>query len=289
MFDTFLNQCRLDYVGAASSPGDRAIALQEICLKIGEIKQSYVGKGGRKYSNNPDEYYNRYLLFIPMLPDDATLWTTPLCSTYFTGLDQRLRDRMLLDQFVMPRIDLLTTKSSQLAALRAVRSRAAVSYKILQDEQERMKALLSDMNQSVSRSGRSHLHVQFEDRSPSRERSPPRERYSNHNHDDRTQEYREYNGRKRPTDVYAYNSQSQAEMTISKYNDGGAPPKQENLKNLPVKVGQDGLLYPFDEESGQMSVFPLGFKGCFRCGGLDHRSRDQCPKIIWCVTKCSND
>ena len=37
---------------------------------------------------------------------------------------------------------LLPTKSSQLAALRAVQSKVAISYKILLDEMEQMRAML---------------------------------------------------------------------------------------------------------------------------------------------------
>ena len=77
-----------------------------------------------------------------------------------------------------------------------------------------------------------------------------------------------------PTGQHLYQNQSLAEQTISSYTDPG----NKNPYNLPCRPGKDGKLYPYNpQEPTYLSKFEVGFNGCFKCGGRDHRDRAHCP------------
>ena len=47
--------------------------------------------------------------------------------------------------------------------------------------------------------------------------------------------------------------------------------------NLPVHVGRDGKSYPYHQDDPTyLSRSPLGFRGCFKCGKVDHWTRNDC-------------
>ena len=80
-------------------------------------------------------------------------------------------------------------------------------------------------------------------------------------------------------DIY-YSNQSQAELTLSRYGNGGSANHQQTTRqpSLPTKRGDDGNMYPYNPEDPEyLSHFPIGFKGCFKCGKADHWSRKFCP------------
>ena len=62
-------------------------------------------------------------------------------------------------------------------------------------------------------------------------------------------------------EIYAYGQKSPAEETMQKHSS-----RVPNPTNLPVKeVG--GILYPYREDDpSYISRYPLGFRGCFKCG-----------------------
>ena len=103
--------------------------MQDICKKLSSLKQEWVLGDGKPSVDTPDELFNRTLQLATWLPDDATTWPLQLCSTYFSVLTSNLSHQMTEeDKFVMPVLHLLTTKASQLNALRSVRTSAATSF-----------------------------------------------------------------------------------------------------------------------------------------------------------------
>ena len=67
-----------------------------------------------------------------------------------------------------------------------------------------------------------------------------------------------------------------AEPTISRYEsrNGG------NEKNTHIRTRRDGQLYPYDPEHTQcLSAFPVGWQGCYKCGGSTHPNKPDSSMI----------
>jgi len=139
--DVYLNLCEQDYVG--DDLVDNALNAQEVCRKIGEIKQEWKDGSGRMKMETPDEIFNKYLQLATSLPTDALTWPIQLCSSYFAALSPDLAERMTTKVFCMPSLVMLTTKSKQLEALRAVRRQAAITLKALEEEKTRMTKIMA--------------------------------------------------------------------------------------------------------------------------------------------------
>ena len=101
--------------------------------------------------------FTMYLGLTPSLPDDTTLWTIRLCSSYFNALMNDLKDRMLSNNFKLPQPHAHTTKELELTALREVREAAVHSYKKLTDELTVMSRFLTSHNQQGNRMTGKHL------------------------------------------------------------------------------------------------------------------------------------
>ena len=98
------------------------------------------------------------------LSDDASKWTTTqLCTAYYNGLSQELRDKMDSKDFDMPNLSQLTTKQAQHDALRLVRASTSASFKVLHEEEQMMKRLLQRPNGSNPQRGRVHFTNTTED------------------------------------------------------------------------------------------------------------------------------
>ena len=85
-----------------------------------------------------------------------------------------------------------------------------------------------------------------------------------------------------------YGNNSQAEDTIANYR-GGEQYAPKPLQ-LPLRAGPEGLMYPYDpDDPDYLSIYQVGFKGCFRCGQVGHYDRAQFPlnndlkasKLFW--------
>ena len=73
-------------------------------------------------------------------------------------------------------------------------------------------------------------------------------------------------------------SESLAESTMKRYST--QPPEQLNPTNLPsCRLGPSGLMHPYREaDPDYLSIYPLGFKGCFQCGSdYWHENREDRP------------
>ena len=253
--DVYLNLCSQDYVGNALV--DTALNAQEICRRLSELRQEYRDNGGRTKVDSPDELFNKYLQLSTSLSDNAHEWPLQLCSAFFSALTPDLAERMTTDAFRMPPLTLLTTKAKQLDALRFVRGYAAISFKALEDERDRMTKMLKQMQ---TRNGG----------------APRAQNYATHGIEQQRNDGQ----------IYSYGP-SQAESTLTRYNGGAPLPPPPPPSYIPVQEDVEtklnpntGLQHPYDSTTNYMAKFPLGFRGCYACGGEDHRSSKDCPLTL---------
>lgn len=265
-FDVALALCRYDYVGSTNVI-DSTLAVQEVCKEIGSIQQEYRERNGKKNIRCPDEMYTKYLELTPSLPDDTKLWTIRLCSTYFNALMNDLKDRMLGGTFRLPPPPAQNTKDLELSALRQVREAAVVSYKKLADELSVMSKFLSNQSPTSSRLSGKHLLcaalLDNPDPVPEQAEINPQALF---------------HGGHPQGQVYKFSSVSPAETTLNRYK---SPSDRRNYtpnNDIPTRKRADGQRYPYHpDDPSFLSKFPLGFRGCYRCGRTDHFRKDRCP------------
>ena len=255
--DIYLSLCEQDYVG--EDLVDNALNAQEVCRRIGALKQEWKDVGGRTKLDTPDEIFNKYLQLSTSLPTDALSWPIQLCSSFFAALTPELAERMTTDSFRMPSLVMLTTKAKQLEALRVVRRQAALSYKSLEEERVRMAKLMKQMVQQRGGGGRGNSYVTTTTGDQEVDDNPQQE-----------QEPRVHN------QVYFQRGPSLAETTIERYK--GPAPSTESRPEVETRICRDtGLQHPYDREKDYLSKYPVGFRGCYACGKDDHRSSRECP------------
>ena len=144
------------------------------------------------------------------------------------------------DSFVMPALNQLNTKKDQIDALQIVRDKTSTAFKKLKDETDLISSIIArSSNGQARRTGN-----QFVTEDRTQPATPPAVR------NDAT-----------ASRILAYGQKSPAEETMQKYSS-----RTPNPANLPVKdVG--GVLYPYRlDDPSYISKYPLGFRGCFKCG-----------------------
>lgn len=135
--------------------------------------------------------------------------------------------------------------ASQISSFRLVRTSAVKEHKFFKEEEKRIRCLFSQINQQCQ-----HCSGNFH----------------------------QYKGDHNPNHGSLYcNNQSVAESTLQHYGSGGQ--HGDNTSNgLPTRAGPDGRQYPFNpDDSAFLSIFEVGFRGCFKRGQSDHNRREQCP------------
>ena len=244
MLDVFFQICRDDYVGGDDA-GSKGKLIHEICKSLTKLKQEYNLQGVGYKTDTPDELYSKYIGIVAGLPDDATIWSVNLCSTYYSALHNNLKDKMEESDFCMLQLNNMGTKALQIEGLRTVRTSAVTSYKDLNDEEKRIRRIFLQLQNRRQPRGDAH-------------------QYNGHQGGDQTH-----------GDLY-FSSYSQAEATLSKYGGGGT---SGGTTDTHVHEGADGKKYPFDpNEPAYVSKFPLGWTGCYKCGKEDHWKREFCPE-----------
>ena len=146
MFNVFLHICREDYVDNDGGTSTTKM-VHDICKKTVKSLMEYKCRpGNRLCTDNPDELYTKLISMAAALHEDATGWPLSLCDTYFSALVEPLKDKMDDDNFHMPSLHGLTTKTLQIGSLRTVQSTAVVSFISMADEEKRLRRLLSNTN-----------------------------------------------------------------------------------------------------------------------------------------------
>ena len=126
----------------STDPISESKMVHEVCKKISSLRMEYrAGNGNRLLRDTPDELYGKYISIVAGLPEDATKWSLTLCSTFFSALVPTLQDKMEEDNFIMPSLHSLISKTFQLRALRLVRTAAVSAYDSLFMEERRLRRL----------------------------------------------------------------------------------------------------------------------------------------------------
>jgi hypothetical protein len=247
MYDVYVRSCRSDYVGE-DVDSNHTLSTHEICKQVSTLKMRY-RENNKWKTDDPDELYRKYLDLLPGLPNNSNTWTIQIYSSYYMALTTELKDEMISDGFIMPNAaDQLGVKTKQIALLRSVRADAVRSFKGLNDKAKQMRNIMVQMG--GGRQGSSYAHYEHQEE---QEQNPPSS-----------------------GSIYQYQSKSLAESTMSRHSDPRNPP---NPLNLPTRPGKDGVPHPYRaDDPGYLSYYPLGFRGCYQCGGTDHIDRKECPK-----------
>ena len=90
--------------------------------------------GIRMLIDSPGELYNNFISIVAGLSADVVKWPLPLCNTYFPAFIVLLQNKIGDNNFCMPPLHGLTTKTLQLGSLRLLRSAAVTSFELLNDE-----------------------------------------------------------------------------------------------------------------------------------------------------------
>ena len=101
--------------------GSKRKLVHEICKIILDLRQDYTVAGKRKLTETPDELYARYISIVTGIPDDATIWSITLYSSYFLALTASLKDKMEERAFLMPPLNNIHTKATQLDGICIIR------------------------------------------------------------------------------------------------------------------------------------------------------------------------
>jgi len=83
-FDIFMVSCRSYYVGVGNRESDIQ-ATHAACKSICELRMEEK-VSGRIIVLNPDVLFSKFMEITPLLPDDASKWSTQLCSAYSNAL-----------------------------------------------------------------------------------------------------------------------------------------------------------------------------------------------------------
>ena len=108
------------------------------CANQLKIKKEWKGVNVKTVTITPDILFDTYLALSSCLPDNVSLWTTNLCDIYFTALISEVVDMLVSEKFIIPKLQLLTSKETQLNAIQSVREVESLSYKTLQEYNESM-------------------------------------------------------------------------------------------------------------------------------------------------------
>jgi hypothetical protein len=145
----FQSVIRLDYIGLHEFTSSDH--LQTTVKRIRALRLDFHAKG-KSIKGNPDMLYSKYLALIPLLPaSHVNIWGLNLFSQFWEALGEDLTRRVSkLPRYLAiykSTFDLtqMTTKASQMTALRELRSMAVECFSTLQDDRASMRDMLRDL------------------------------------------------------------------------------------------------------------------------------------------------
>ena len=245
--DIFMHLCMMDYVGEATV--DPSLNVQEVCRKISSLKLNYI-HNNKQVTDTPDELFNKFSSLSVNLPNDAKTWPIQLCSVYLSALSSEISEEMTSDPtFNIPDLTTLTTKSSQLDALRSVRTCAVKVFKQMKKQDEKMSRLFRNMQSPHLHRNQHSLHHITSNNSVGVDPVPGLSYFQQH--------------------------QSLAEGTLTKYK--GAPNDAQKVQVKTKLHPETCQQHPYTESPYYLSDYPVGFRGCFNCGKTDHWRTANCP------------
>jgi hypothetical protein len=253
--NTFLDQCkfrvfipifRSDYVGTADRDDAASLHATVQALKKHAMTSRHP-VSGHWINLTPDELYAAYAELTPLLPNKVSLWGLNLVTQFHDALSPDLQDLLMADgTYFPPDLSTLTSRSSQLTALRAIRV-VAVHHYALQCVQEKLVAR-TVLRKLKTATPSAALAAPFSVApSPIPPFLPP-----------------VAGGPAPPTDnisTLTRTYMSPAEHTMQRYQ----PP----LSGPPI--------FPTNPTTNFQSAYPVGFGGCMFCGAPDHVFH-RCPQ-----------
>ncbi len=241
-FHLFVPIFRVDYVGTADR--DDAAALHATIQALKRPAMSYRHAiTGHWINLTPDELFVMYADLTPLLPSTVSLWGLNLVSQFMDALSHDLQEALSTDpSYSPPDLSLLTTRSSQLDALRSLRVAAVRQFSLLRAQEKLIaKTVLRKMNPRTP--GATPLAAPFS-AAPSRHASfAPTGTPNDH--------------------VPVRTFMSPAEQTMTRYQ--------------PAAAASSTGACPVDPLTHFQSTYPSGFQGCMFCGSTDHVFR-SCPQ-----------
>ena len=183
--------------------------------------------------------------------------------SYKSTLITDLRDKLDDDDFILPDMTSLTTKQSQLHALRIVKEAAAASFVKLEAEKKRFLSMMG--HQHTPRTTISQYATSAEAPMSSDIAQPG----GTGNYPSTAGSINNIN--------YQQHNNSLAETTIKQHTSSNDNPNS-NPYNLPFKILQDGLSYAYrHDDPSVLSDYPITFRGCYGCGETSHwRFKQDC-------------
>jgi hypothetical protein len=145
----FSNVIRLDYIGRHDFSS--AAHLHMTVKKIRSLTLDY-NTNGRTIRGNPDGLFNRYIALTPLLPaSHVNIWGINLFSQFWDALGDDLTRRISCSPRYLAihqdafDLTMMVTKSSQMDALREIRTLASECHATLQDDRQSMRTMLHDL------------------------------------------------------------------------------------------------------------------------------------------------
>jgi hypothetical protein len=242
-FQLFVPIFRCDYVGTADR--DDAASLHATIQALKRPSMSYRHHSSGQWVNlTPDELFSEYAELTPLLPDNVSLWGLNLVTQFLDALSLDLQEALQTDPlYFTPNLSTLTSRSSQLGALRSLRV-AAVRQHTLLRAQERLIAKTVNRKLNKQSPGTTALAAPTS-------ASIPRLSF----------------GSNAPSvvptdDVSALTRSfmSPAEQTMSRY---------QPTPTITSTAGPHSS-NPIDPVTNFQSSYPAGFLGCMCCGDPNH-------------------
>jgi hypothetical protein len=138
-FCVFVPIFRCDYVGTADR--NDSMSLHATVQSLKKLSMSHRNSASGQWTNlTPDELFAEYSALTPLLPNRVALWGLNLVTQFHDALSSDLQEMLLADTgFTVPDLSTLTSRASQLAALRSIRV-VAVRHYTLMKAQEKLVA-----------------------------------------------------------------------------------------------------------------------------------------------------
>jgi hypothetical protein len=239
-FHLFVPIFRSDYVGTFIR--DDAASLHATLQALKKPAMSYRHSTSGHWINlTPDELFAAYTDLTPLLPTQISLWGLNLVTQFFDALSSDLQESIHTDPlYSSPDLSTLTSRSTQLDALRSLRVAAVRNHTILRNQEKLIaKTVLRKLKHGHTTALAAPLSV-----APAAPPPPPASPISD------------------PAPAPIRTLMSPAEQTMNRY--------QPTPASSPAT-------FPIDPVTNFQSPYAVGFHGCMFCGSTDHVFR-SCPQ-----------
>ena len=136
------------YVGSADF--DKSEIIADVETELSSLKLETRVRG-QTHCISPDELYQRYQNFIPLLPDDTHDWSFRLVVLFLNALPVTLKELIIAQEYKPPRFSELTTTVLQQQALDILREKAVKAKYTFEQEKHRIKTMVNSFNNLTHR------------------------------------------------------------------------------------------------------------------------------------------